>query len=69
MEIRHHGIWGTICDDDFSNANAKVICRSLGFGGIAMVKKDGFFGPGNGPIWLDEVSLYIYFFFIHCAFM
>ncbi|XP_011499966.1 PREDICTED: uncharacterized protein LOC105363863 [Ceratosolen solmsi marchali] len=55
VEIRHHGIWGTVCDDDFSNATAKVICRSLGYGGPAMVKKDGFFGPGTGPIWLDEV--------------
>ncbi|XP_016839535.1 uncharacterized protein LOC100120629 isoform X3 [Nasonia vitripennis] len=55
VEIRHHGIWGTVCDDDFSNATAKVICRSLGYGGPAMVKKDGYFGPGTGPIWLDEV--------------
>ncbi|XP_076288691.1 uncharacterized protein LOC143213077 isoform X2 [Lasioglossum baleicum] len=56
VEVRHHGIWGTVCDDDFSNAAATVICRSLGYGGKAMVKKNGFFGPGEGPIWLDEVS-------------
>ncbi|KAK2582941.1 hypothetical protein KPH14_009002 [Odynerus spinipes] len=56
VEVRHHGIWGTICDDDFSVATARVICRSLGYGGDAKPKKDGFFGPGQGPIWLDEVS-------------
>lgn len=56
IEVRHHGIWGTVCDDDFSNAAATVICRSLGFGGRALAKKDGYFGPGEGPIWLDEVS-------------
>ncbi|XP_029171270.1 uncharacterized protein LOC114940706 isoform X2 [Nylanderia fulva] len=55
VEVRHHGVWGTVCDDDFTNATAIVICRSLGYGGIAIAKKDGFFGPGQGPIWLDEV--------------
>lgn len=53
--MRHHGVWGTVCDDDFTNATAVVICRSLGYGGIAIAKKNGFFGPGQGPIWLDEV--------------
>lgn len=56
VEVRHHGIWGTVCDDDFSIATATVICRSLGYGGPATSKKDGYFGPGEGPIWLDEVS-------------
>ncbi|XP_018356825.1 PREDICTED: uncharacterized protein LOC108757046 isoform X2 [Trachymyrmex septentrionalis] len=55
VEVRHHGVWGTVCDDDFTNATAVVICRSLGYGGIAVAKKNGFFGPGQGPIWLDEV--------------
>ncbi|KAK1135090.1 hypothetical protein K0M31_007860 [Melipona bicolor] len=55
VEVRHHGIWGTVCDDDFSVAAATVICRSLGYGGLATPKKDGYFGPGEGPIWLDEV--------------
>ncbi|XP_034934293.1 neurotrypsin-like [Chelonus insularis] len=56
VEIRHHGVWGTICDDDFTKETAKVICRSLGYGGNAVPKKNSFFGPGQGPIWLDEVS-------------
>ncbi|XP_015191626.1 PREDICTED: uncharacterized protein LOC107074585 isoform X1 [Polistes dominula] len=55
VEVYHHGIWGTVCDDDFSAATARVICRSLGYNGVAKPKKDGFFGPGQGPIWLDEV--------------
>ncbi|XP_011691078.1 PREDICTED: uncharacterized protein LOC105452012 [Wasmannia auropunctata] len=55
VEVRHHGVWGTMCDDDFTNATATVICRSLGYGGIAIAKKNGYFGPGQGPIWLDEV--------------
>ncbi|XP_011881077.1 PREDICTED: uncharacterized protein LOC105569323 isoform X2 [Vollenhovia emeryi] len=55
VEVRHHGVWGTVCDDDFTSATATVICRSLGYGGIAIAKKNGYFGPGQGPIWLDEV--------------
>lgn len=64
VEVRHHGIWGTVCDDDFTNATATVICRSLGYGGIAVAKKDGYFGPGQGIIWLDEVlHLHYKFYF------
>lgn len=56
VEVRHHGVWGTVCDDDFSAATASVICRSLGYNGFAKPVKDGIFGPGEGPIWLDEVA-------------
>ena len=29
MEIRRHGIWGTICDDDFHAEDAAVIRRAI----------------------------------------
>lgn len=38
VEVKYHGIWGTICDDDFGNVEATVICRSLGFGGPAVIE-------------------------------
>lgn len=56
VEVRYHGVWGTVCDDDFGDVAAKVICRSLGYHGTAVAKKDGAFGPGRGPIWLDQVN-------------
>ncbi|XP_072394496.1 serine protease svh-1-like isoform X2 [Diabrotica undecimpunctata] len=58
VEIKHNGIWGTICDDDFNEDAAKVVCKSLGYKGRSFVKKDAFFGAGFGPIWLDQVSCY-----------
>lgn len=47
LEIRHNGIWGTVCDDDFNEDAAKVVCSHLGFRGSAVVKKDGYFGAGK----------------------
>ena len=31
LEIYHGGKWGTICDEKFTQANAIVACRQLGF--------------------------------------
>lgn len=36
-EIRYKGTWGTICDDNFKDAEASVFCRSLGFNGTESV--------------------------------
>ncbi|KAJ8916663.1 hypothetical protein NQ315_000308 [Exocentrus adspersus] len=56
VEIKRHGIWGSVCDDDFNEDAAKVVCRYFGFSGTSIVKKEAYFGPGDGPIWLDQVS-------------
>lgn len=31
LEIFHDGIWGTVCDDGWSQVNSIVACRELGF--------------------------------------
>ncbi|KAL7644494.1 UNVERIFIED_CONTAM: hypothetical protein RMT77_005326 [Armadillidium vulgare] len=56
VEILLGGVWGTICDDDFDDYDAKVVCRMLGYEGGGIAHKKGFFGKGNGPIWLDNVD-------------
>lgn len=43
--------------DDFTKDAADVICRQLGFEGESMVVKSKF-GPGKGPIWLDQVKCF-----------
>jgi len=32
LEIYYSGIWGTVCDDHFTDISARVACASLGFG-------------------------------------
>nr|XP_044998478.1 neurotrypsin isoform X2 [Jaculus jaculus] len=55
VELYHAGQWGTICDDQWDDADAEVICRQLGLSGIAKAWNGAYFGEGSGPIMLDEV--------------
>ncbi|XP_023331139.1 neurotrypsin [Eurytemora carolleeae] len=61
LEIRHKGIWGTVCADFFSNNEANIFCRMLGYDGNStwgeiseLHQKEG-----SWPIWirLPETSL------------
>ncbi|XP_030239469.1 uncharacterized protein LOC108651696 isoform X1 [Drosophila navojoa] len=54
LEVKYHGVWGSVCDDDFNVRAAQVACNSLGYYGEAKIEKN-IFGPGSGPIWLDQV--------------
>ncbi|XP_048855598.1 lysyl oxidase homolog 3B-like [Brienomyrus brachyistius] len=56
VEIFYQGEWGTICDDDFSLANAHVLCRHLGFTSAIGWTHSAKYGKGIGKIWLDNVQ-------------
>ncbi|XP_033158156.1 uncharacterized protein LOC117139728 isoform X2 [Drosophila mauritiana] len=57
LEVKHHGVWGSVCDDDFNLKSAQVACNSMGFFGPAKIEKN-IFGNSNGPIWLDQVMCF-----------
>lgn len=48
VELFHRGEWGTICDDDFSIANANVLCRQLGFVSATGWTHSAKYGKGQG---------------------
>ena len=31
VEISYSGVWGTVCDDNFNQQAADMVCRSLGY--------------------------------------
>ncbi|KAL8565021.1 hypothetical protein ACOMHN_003397 [Nucella lapillus] len=56
VELVRNGLRGTVCDDDWGDDDATVVCRMLGYrhGGEAV--GDAAFGQGSGLIWLDNVD-------------
>eukprot|EP00299_Pterocystis_sp_00344_P017767 c8904_g1_i1.p1 GENE.c8904_g1_i1~~c8904_g1_i1.p1 ORF type:complete len:584 (+),score=130.39 c8904_g1_i1:220-1752(+) len=53
IEVFYDGMWGTVCDDGFTQQAANVFCQSLGLGGALSYFTDGSYS--ELPIWLDDV--------------
>ena len=59
MEISRDGrTWGTICDDSWDIEDANVACRQLGFDQATAAVSNAYFGAGDGPIYLDDVTCF-----------
>ncbi len=55
VEVRHKGVWGTVCDDHFGREEARVVCRMLGYGSatsVARVYNGTTDYRGSGPVWI-----------------
>ncbi|QQP49145.1 Serine protease 79, partial [Caligus rogercresseyi] len=56
VEVFYKGVWGTVCDDNFGEAEGEVVCRSLGLKNHeAIIHGQAAFEAGEGPIWIDSI--------------
>lgn len=57
VEVCLHGRWGSVCDDNWNRADARVVCQQLNYvgNGVPLAIHNAHFGEGEGPILLDDV--------------
>ncbi|XP_049320326.1 deleted in malignant brain tumors 1 protein isoform X3 [Astyanax mexicanus] len=56
VEVLHGESWVTVCDADFDQQGAEVVCRELGCGSPVKVLGAAAFGRGEGPVWSEELQ-------------
>ncbi|KAM9462828.1 antigen WC1.1-like [Clarias gariepinus] len=56
VEVFHGGSWSTVCDADFDQQDAEVVCRELGCGIPVKVLGSAAFGRGEGQVWTEELQ-------------
>ncbi|KAI4886130.1 hypothetical protein NFI96_024317, partial [Prochilodus magdalenae] len=54
VEVLHGKNWGTVCDTDFDQQDAEVVCRELGCGLPVEVLGGAAFGRGERQVWSEE---------------
>uniref|UniRef100_W5K1C0 SRCR domain-containing protein n=1 Tax=Astyanax mexicanus TaxID=7994 RepID=W5K1C0_ASTMX len=56
VEVLHKKTWFTVCDADFNQQGAEVVCRELGCGSPVEVLGAAAFGRGEGQVWSEELQ-------------
>ncbi|WAR24054.1 DMBT1-like protein [Mya arenaria] len=56
VELKSMNTWGTICGDGFDMDAANVICQMIGFPPAKTFYRSAYFGPGFGPIFVDDLA-------------
>ena len=55
VEIYYEGEWGTVCDNGWTFADARTVCRQLKLTSKRpTILRGAYFGSGNGTIWLNN---------------
>lgn len=55
VKILHDGKWGSVCDDEWDDLEADVVCRQLGFNGAIKATTNGRFGQAR-----SETILFVF---------
>lgn len=56
VEVFHLGRWGGVCDDEWDERDAAVVCRQLGFKGVARATHNSHFGAARHKhYWMDNM--------------
>lgn len=57
VELWKAGHWGTVCDDEWDEQDANVVCNQLGCGyALSVNGQDGPYSQGKGPILMDQLN-------------
>ncbi|XP_036416782.1 deleted in malignant brain tumors 1 protein-like [Colossoma macropomum] len=56
VEVLHGETWSTVCDADFDQQDAEVVCRELGCGLPVEVLGAAAFGRGKGQVWSEKLQ-------------
>ncbi|CAG2220763.1 unnamed protein product [Mytilus edulis] len=56
LEVFYNGIWGTVCDDNFDDIDARVACKELGYNDGYFVGSQEYRYNVKRTIWLDNVD-------------
>ncbi|XP_077202293.1 neurotrypsin-like isoform X4 [Paroedura picta] len=56
VEVFLNGQWGSVCADSWTDRDALVVCRQLGYSGAAKAKSIANVGGRHGPIHLNNVE-------------
>ena len=55
VEIYQNGVWGTVCDKNWTDSNTQVVCQQLGYKHSWPVT-DLNIAAGNGPILMEKIN-------------